>query len=147
MELGGTMTETEIFKAKLSELGRAAGEVKTMTEAYDKSLAALKTRRDLIESQLFSIKEEHAKFSKSADEYRKEFEEKKTLENRALAKQSLEIKNLADETEKNLYASEQALASAKNKEERASNILAEAEKVKKEIEERRDKAKALLAGI
>lgn len=138
------MAEKDSISKKLGELIKVCTEFKTLSDTFEKELDYKRKEASSFETAIANAKESYDNTVKSMRTYREDFEANNAKERKQIESDRAEAKRLLSEAEDKLVQVRMSLDSAQRKEESAKAALEQAEKSKKEWEEKRNKVRDFL---
>ena len=141
------MEEKKTFKDLASSIASALRAGDDMLESLKKEVGDIEKKRSEAESGLKRARESYDEKVGQSSAYMVEFEAKKKAEHLELAKMRKEAEESLKHANMDRAQAEKLLQEAKRKDDSASGKLAEADKIKVELELRRERAKEFAQSI
>lgn len=141
------MDEMSVFKLKLSEIVRSCAEVKNIAESFEKAAAEAVRTKKVSEEATFLAREEYRKLVAQTSEYRTESESKRKTEIAQIAKDSAAAKQAVALADQKFSEAEKALQSAKEKDRRADERLAEITKAEGEVSRKKENLHSFISNF
>lgn len=141
------MDEMSVFKLKLGEIVRSCAEVKNIAESFEKAAADAMRTKKVSEEATFLAREEYRKLVAQSSEYRTEFDSKKKAEVAQIAKDRAAATQTVALADQKFAEAEKALQSAKEKDRRADERLAEIAKAEVEVSRKKENLHSFISNF